>query len=107
MGQAQKPQPTPFAARKQTNFLIRLPVAGCSWSKKGIITANKTIFKAMEGKGKGYLAGEGTVGIEPGVAPRDQPEIDGGDETVLEDLDQPVDNEVCTVRTQSFVVESH
>lgn len=106
MGQAQKPKPTPFAARKQTKFLIQLLVAGCSRSKKGIITVNKTRCRAME-RGEGYLAGEGAVGIEPGVAPRDQPEIDGGDEIVLEDLDQVVDYEVCTVRTESFVVESH
>ena len=28
---------------------------------------------------KVYLAKEGAVGLDPGVAPRDHPEIDGGD----------------------------
>uniref|UniRef100_A0A9I9EGF2 Uncharacterized protein n=1 Tax=Cucumis melo TaxID=3656 RepID=A0A9I9EGF2_CUCME len=28
---------------------------------------------------KVYLAKEGAVGLDPGVAPRDHPEVDGGD----------------------------
>ncbi|TQD74681.1 hypothetical protein C1H46_039781 [Malus baccata] len=56
----------------------------------------------FEGSVIGPLAGEGTVGIEPGVAPRDQPKIDSGDETVLENLDQVVDNEVCTEKMKSL-----
>ena len=53
------------------------------------------------------LASEGTVGIDPGVAPRNQPEIDDGDETVLEELHQMVYYEICTVRAQSLVVKRH
>ena len=53
------------------------------------------------------LANEGAVRLDPSVAPWDHPEIDDGDETVLEDLRQIVHYEIGTVRTQSFVVQSH
>lgn len=53
------------------------------------------------------LAGEGAIGIEPSVAPRDHSEIDDGDEPILEDVGQMVHYEISAVGTQSLVVESH
>lgn len=51
------------------------------------------------------LANEGAVRLDPGVAPRDHPEIDDGDEVALEDLHQITHYEIRTVRTQSFIVK--
>ena len=56
---------------------------------------------------KADLAGEGAIGIEPSVAPRDHSEIDDGDEPTVEDLGQMVHYEIGTIRTQRLVVESH
>jgi len=53
------------------------------------------------------LTKEGAVRLDPGVAPREHPEIDDGDETVPKYLNQIVDYEIGTVGTESFVVQRH
>ena len=52
------------------------------------------------------LATEGVVSMDPGVAPRDEIEIDGGDEAVFEDLKQVIDDEIGAVRAEALVVEA-
>lgn len=52
------------------------------------------------------LARQGAVGRDPAVAPRDEPEVDDGDEPGVEHLRQRVDDEVGAVGAEGLVVEA-
>lgn len=54
-----------------------------------------------------YLAAEGAVGLDPAVAPWDEPQIDDGDESLLEQLHERVHDEVGAVRAERLVVQRH
>lgn len=51
------------------------------------------------------LANPGFVIFEISISPRDQSEIDDGDESIVKGFPQAIDNEVGTIWTQSFIVE--
>lgn len=51
------------------------------------------------------LASDGVVDPDAGIAVRDELEIEDGDEAVVEDLNEMVDDEVGAIRTQGLVVE--
>lgn len=53
-----------------------------------------------------HLAYEGSCEINVGVSPRDQPEIDDGDQSILIELRQFINYESGAVRAESFVVQS-
>lgn len=50
------------------------------------------------------LAGDGSVS-DPGVAVRDESEVDNGDEAVLEDVGEVIDDEAGAVGAESLIVE--
>lgn len=45
--------------------------------------------------------------MDPAVAPRDEPQIDDGDESLLEHLHERVHDEVCAVGAERLVVQGH
>lgn len=51
------------------------------------------------------LTDNGAIGFEESISPWNQPEIDNGDEAVLEHFDQMIHYKISTIRTQSFVVK--
>jgi len=52
------------------------------------------------------LASDGAVGFDPRVAVGDELEINDGDEAVVEELRQIIDDEIGAERAERFVVES-
>lgn len=52
------------------------------------------------------LASDRAVGFDPGVAIRNELEIDDGDEAVVEELGEVIDDEIGAVRAERLVVES-
>lgn len=51
------------------------------------------------------LANPGFVVFEISISPWNQSEIDDGDESIVKDIPQAIDDEVGTVWTESFIVE--
>lgn len=52
----------------------------------------------------GNLANDGVVVSNPGIAVREEIDIDDGDQPVVEDLHEVVGDEIGAVRTQSLVI---
>lgn len=52
------------------------------------------------------LAIKAVVSIEVSVSPRNEAEIDDGDEIVIEELGEVIDNEIGTVWAKGFVIQS-
>lgn len=52
------------------------------------------------------LAIKGAVAFELSVSPRNEAEIDDGDEILIEELGQVIDNEIGTVWAKGLVIQS-
>lgn len=53
------------------------------------------------------LTNDVAVWFNPSIAPGNHSEVDNGDETRLEELDEMVHYEICTIRAESLVVDRH
>ncbi|RRT76629.1 hypothetical protein B296_00021996, partial [Ensete ventricosum] len=63
--------------------------------------------KLSKRRGEQDLAGDGAVGVEPGIAEGDEIEVDDGDQPVAEYLGEVVHDEAGTEGAQRLVVQRH